>query len=577
MPIHILPPDIINKIAAGEVIERPASVAKELIENAIDAGATEIEVAVDEGGQRLIQVSDNGSGIAADQVEVAFARHATSKLESADDLYRIRTLGFRGEALASIAAVSQLTLTTRTQEDSAGTLVRYHGGERMEKSLVGRSLGTSVMVEHLFFNTPARKKFLRSDSTEASHVARLVSSYALAFPTIRFTLKKNGRQILASNGTGKLLDAIVAVYGLDTASQMVELEPQENPELLLVSGYTGEPGLNRSNRGDIVLFVNHRWIQDNTLSYAITEAYRGLLPQRRYPVAIINITLPPEDVDVNIHPTKREVRFRQGRDIFVAVQRAVRRAILGTSPVRSSELPPAVNTANYQPLYHELDLRNRPGGSIPLGPNTQQAMEAYRPSAALGPQREGRLPMLRVVGQIAQTYIIAEGPGGMYLIDQHAAHERIRYEEIRTQKQGSLAAQDLLQPLPIDVAPQQAALLEEHLDDLVSLGFVVEPFGGSTFLVRRVPVEMIGESVTEALAEMLDPDAADSSWSWDDRAQITLACHTAIRAGQTLSMQEMQELVRKLEACEVPHTCPHGRPTLLHFSSAQLEKQFGRI
>ncbi|MGI5917385.1 MAG: DNA mismatch repair endonuclease MutL [Anaerolineae bacterium] len=593
MPIHVLPPDVAAKIAAGEVIERPVSVAKELLENALDADATDIRIEIAQGGRRLVRVSDNGCGIPADQVELAFARHATSKLRTAEELYTIRTLGFRGEALASIAAVSRLTLSTRAADEAVGTVLRLEGGEIVHREPQGRPQGTVVQVENLFYNTPARLKFLRSDTTEASHIARLATSYALAYPEKRITLQNNDRLVLRSTGTGHLLDVLLAVYGLDVVESMMEVgevpedetAPAGRGEGIRVWGYTSAPDMHRAGRRDLTLLVNRRWIQDNALAYAITEAYRTLLPQGRFPLAVIHIEMPPEDVDVNIHPTKREVRFRHEREVFAAVQRAVRATLLSQHPVPSMHVSsgPAASSAQghaatwspHHPTPEQARLGlefQRPADRPPLDILRRAPETADRPTE--------RLPMLRVVGQVAQTYIIAEGPGGMYLIDQHAAHERIRYEALSTQLAAiDVATQELMDPLPVELSPRQATLLEDHLDVLTSFGFDIAPFGGNTFMVKSVPNNLVGEDIGAALAEIVDAaieGQRSAGFSWREQALITLSCHTAVRAGQTLSHEEMRDLVRQLERATLPHTCPHGRPTIIHLSQAQLEKEFRR-
>lgn len=592
MPIRMLPPDVAAKIAAGEVIERPVSVAKELLENAIDAGADEIRIEVAQGGRRLIQVGDNGCGIAADEVELAFARHATSKLRTAEELYAVRTLGFRGEALASICAVSRLILSTRAATEETGTLARLEAGVLLEREPHARSPGTTVQVENLFFNTPARVKFLRSDPTEAGHVARLVSSYALAYPTVRFVLVNNGRLALRSPGTGLAHDVIVALFGLDVAEKMLTLPESENRDGLRISGFVGVPSLHRANRQEMFFFVNRRWVQDNTLTFAVSEAYRTLLPNGRHPMVVLSLELPPEDVDVNVHPTKREVRFRREREVFVAVQRAVRTTVMAHGAIPTIEAlastPGSLESPTAGPLSfwrgHEPTHAWPSGGPPRLG-----ALEWQRTAelpvqggtsqtvASPGAQFQ-RLPMLRVVGQVGQTYVVAEGPGGLYLIDQHAAHERIRYENLKRQVQCSeLATQELLDPLPLELAPRQAALLDEHLATLTALGMVLLPFGPNTILVKSVPADLRGQDVAAALSELLDAaERGGAEFSWEEQALITLSCHTAVRAGQTLSADEMRDLVRQLEATELPHTCPHGRPTLVLLSQAQLEREFGR-
>ena len=575
VPIRLLPPELASKIAAGEVIERPVSVVKELIENAIDAGASRVDVAIEQGGRRLIRLEDDGCGIASDQVELAFARHATSKLASADELYDIRTLGFRGEALASIAAVSHVTLSTRAADDEMGTRIRVAGGQVARVEAVGRPVGTGVTVEHLFYNTPPRLKFLRTDATEAGHVARLLSAYALAFPALRFSLTHGGRSVLSTTGTGSLYDAIMAVYGLDVAEEMLEI-PRADGQELSVWGYVSGPSVHRSSRQDVTLLVNRRWIQDNSLSYAIGEAYQSLLPQRRHPVVVLNITLPPRDVDVNVHPTKREVRFQRPREVFVAVQRAVRTTLMaqGNVPVIAhiggrEEGWTAGDRSAYTPSLLLPD--DGLGGGEVRG--------AWAGPGAGGDLVGGeRLPMLRVIGQLAQTYILAEGPGGLYLIDQHAAHERIRYEELSTQAQRTaVVTQDLLEPRVVELSPRLAELAEEHVEELARVGLVVSPFGSGTLLVRAVPQHLVGGDVEAALTELVEAaEEGGEAFSWLDQALVTLSCHTAIRAGQTLSLDEMRDLVRSLERCALPHTCPHGRPTLIQMTRDQLEREFGR-
>ncbi len=581
MPIRLLPPDVADKIAAGEVIERPVSVAKELLENAIDSGASEIQVLVAHGGRRLVHVGDNGCGIPSAEVVLAFARHATSKLSSADDLFSVRTLGFRGEALASIGAVSRLTLSTRARGEELGTLIRMEGGVLGPAEAQGRPSGTSVDVENLFFNTPARLKFLRADTTESGHIARLVASYALAYPEIAFSLQSNGREVLRTTGSGSLYDALLAIYGLDVAEGMLAIDTSSlDGEPLRVHGYVSAPEVQRSNRSDILFYINRRWVQDNALTYAASEAYQTLLPQRRYPLVVLNVDMPPEDVDVNIHPTKREVRFRHSREVFGMVQRAVRANLLAQRPV-------PLRTSDDASWERRQTLRSLGKTSWQ---DSQRALDLYRTADAisggadLGPSAGGaatpaeRLPMLRPIGQIAQTYILAEGPGGLYIIDQHAAHERIRYEQLSADRaRGAASGQELLEPLALDLSPEQATLLEEHLDALRLYGFDVQPFGGSTFLVRRVPTTLRANDVAAALGEivaaMLDGGAGAS---WEEQSLITLSCHTAVRAGQTLSLDEMRDLVRQLERAAVPHTCPHGRPIMIHLSRDELERQFLR-
>jgi DNA mismatch repair protein MutL len=597
MPIRLLPPEIAGKIAAGEVVERPASVVKELVENSIDAGASEIRVEIREGGRRLIRVADDGCGIPSDEAAMAFARHATSKLTDVSDLDHIETLGFRGEALASIAAVSQVTLLTRHREEGMGQLLRVDGGRVTRQEGRGAPAGTVVTVEHLFRHVPARLKFLRQPGTEAGHIHTVVTHYALAFPGIRFSLTNDGRLTFQSTGSGQLLDVLIAVYGLEMAEQMLEIDAGEaergdeatspRPE---VTGYVGVPALHRASRRYITLFVNRRWIQDSALTHAVAQAYHSLLPVGRHPVAVILLEIDPGEVDVNVHPTKREVKFRDGRKAFSAVQRAVRRTLVERAPVpEMSRAPRTWPTPDWERRQSLL------GAGREEAVTTQMAMELYRTGdgpaggpAGLGagledePGRVGpvRLPLLRVVGQVGQTYIVAEGPQGLYLIDQHAAHERVLYEQMMAQHQGrDVASQALLEPLVLDLDPLLAGVLGEHLAALNGLGFQIEAFGGSSFLLRAVASVLVVPDTQAALVDILEllRQGEDPLADQAEEQLIAAVCkRAAIKAGQTLSVEEMQQLVRQLEQCESPRTCPHGRPTVLHFSVEQLEKEFGR-
>ncbi len=578
MTIKALPPDVTAQIAAGEVVERPAAVVKELLENALDAGATTVQVAVREGGRRLIQVADDGCGIAADEVALAFGRHTTSKLDDEQDLFRVHTLGFRGEALASIAAVAQVTMTTRVWGEEAGTLIRFEGGEPVRRELTARPTGTTVSVENLFYNLPARRKFMRSDATESGHILSLLVAYALAYPAVRFTLLQNGREVLRSSGTGKLEEAVAEVLGLDVARAMTAL-PLTSGRAVdggvppSVSGYIGAPSLHRGSRDQLLLFVNGRWVQDRALAYAVEEAYRSLLPSGRHPVAVIDLRVDPGDVDVNIHPTKREVRFRHGQDLFGLVQRAVRRTLVEHVPlprvegVRGDVVPVPEGRP---PALHA-------GRERDVGP-AQLGLELMRPLVGSEPAAARRLPPLRVIGQVAQTYILAEGPDGLYLIDQHAAHERILYEELLALREAmAVPMQTLLEPRPVELTRYQAGILQERQEVVSKLGFDIAPFGGTTFLVRAVPAAFPEREIVNFLAELLQPaPSREVERDWADRALVTVVCHAAVRAGQTLAEDEMKDLIRQLEATSLPYTCPHGRPTLVQMTLAQLEREFGR-
>jgi DNA mismatch repair protein MutL len=588
MPIRLLPPEVAGKIAAGEVVERPASVVKEIVENSIDAGASDVRVEIREGGRRLIRVADNGCGIPAGEVALAFARHATSKLSAVDDLDHIATLGFRGEALASIAAVSQVTVLTRPREQTMGHYLRVEAGQITRQEARGGPAGTVVTVENLFHNMPARLKFLRTPQTEAGHIHDVVTHYALAYPDIHFELTADGRQAFRSSGNGELYDVLIAVYGLEIAEQMLVVdgaeasdEPQatpNGPSQPVVFGYSSTPALHRANRSYISFFVNRRWIQDRSLAHAVAQAYHTLLPVGRHPLAVIFVELDPGEVDVNVHPAKREVKFRDGHKVFGAVQRAVRRALVERAPVPDLGHPPRTWAAPDWERRQTL-LSAGPGEAM----TTQMAMEIYR-TGDLGaePQPVGpvRLPLLRVVGQVGQTYIVAEGPQGMYLIDQHAAHERVLYERMMAEhSQQAVASQTLLEPLMLDLDPLLAGALDEHLAMLNYVGFRIEAFGGTSYLLRAVPSILVVPDVRAAVVDILEMlrQGEDALAAEAEAGLVAAVCkRAAVKAGQTLSPDEMQQLVRQLEQCDSPRTCPHGRPTVLHFSVERLEKEFGR-
>jgi DNA mismatch repair protein MutL len=588
MPIRVLSEEVASKIAAGEVVERPASVVKELVENSIDAGAREIKVEVRQGGRRLMRVMDDGTGIPADEVELAFARHATSKIASVEDLSSIATLGFRGEALASIAAVSQLTIVTRTADEDGGTprlgtLLRLEGGKVVQRQKKGCPRGTVVTVENLFYNVPARLKFLRSEVTERKHIDSLIYCYGMAYPDLRFSLVNDGRPTFQSLGTGKLYDVLIKVHGLEIAQQMLPVQSSEadnlkpgtqNLKLIDVHGYISTPSVHRANRSYLTFFVNGRWVQDRMLSYAVSEAYHTLLPTGRYPIVVLRLELAPSQVDINVHPTKSEIRFLDSNVVFAAVQKAVRRTLVDQAPV------PGMMGRPSQWSAAEIERRRK---LVEVGTQTQLALDAQRtagveaPSAFEFPEL-AKLPPLRVLGQIAQTYIIAEGPEGLYLIDQHAAHERVLYERLMAERaKMAIASQALLEPLTTELPFQSGEVGEKSLELLSQLGFDIEPFGGETVLVRAVPTMLaqgdIGEAIVEIVDGLTEGGVAEAG---EEKALISLVCHSAVRAGKTLSLEEMRDLIRQLEEAAMPRTCPHGRPTMIHLSAEQLAREFGR-
>jgi DNA mismatch repair protein MutL len=581
VPIHKLPPDVAAKIAAGEVVERPASVVKELIENAIDARAGTIRVEVVRGGKRLLKVSDDGLGISADEVPLAFERHATSKLTTIEDLFQVKTLGFRGEALASVAAVSQLNMITRPADQTTGVQIRFEGGRQKALDRVGAPGGTIITVENLFYNVPARLKFLKADATEMGHIHRIVSHYALAYPEIRFSLFNAGRQVFQTSGSGDLYDVLVSVWGLAVARQMVEVEG-ETGRGINVYGYVGTPALHRGQRDYLVLFVNRRWIQDKALAHAVAQAYHTFLPVGRHPVAVLNVILDSAEVDVNVHPTKAEVKFREPGAVFTAVQRPVRATITEHAPMARPAQVFGAEEERWSGGGHAGDF-NR---GADFGGWSQLGLEAQRTGSQeeafpLEPAGEtAQMPPLRVVGQIQQMYVIAEGPDGLYLIDQHAAHERVLYEKLMAQKEAAaVVSQRLLTPALLELTPAQAAVLEAEQEALTTVGFELEPFGGHSYRLLAVPEMLATEDLAEAFLDILTEMAEGAipmARQTHERVAVIVCKRASIKGGQTLSHQEMAELVRQLEQSQNPRTCPHGRPTMVHLSAYQLAREFGR-
>ena len=600
MPIQQLPPHIAAQIAAGEVIERPASVVKELVENALDAGAARIGVAIRQGGVAEISVADDGCGIPAGELALAFQHHATSKLTAVADLAAVATLGFRGEALPSIAAVARVSCRARPHNAEAGARIEFRYGDLVRQTEVGCPAGATVQVIELFGNLPARRRFLRSAAAEAARAQEVVTSYALSHPEVRFTFTVDDREQLNTPGSGRLQDAILAVYGAETAARMLPVDhaasdpvagnhaAADRAAAITVSGYTGAADLTRGNRAHITLLVNRRWVQSRRIAYAVEQAYRGQLPDRRYPVAVINIALPPGMVDVNSHPAKREVRFRNENAVFTAVHRAVGDALLAHAPARTATrafAPPGGRGAA-APVPEQQDgpvapYDGGPSQSSSPPPSPDRLALPVSAGATTGASLREVLAGLRVVGQIRQTYIVAEGEGGMYLVDQHAAHERVLYDRIRPAAAGrERATQPLLAPLPAELSLAQVATLREYAALLAEYGFDLEAFGGNAWLVRALPAalaERRNPDPARALAELLDAVAVEQVvMEREDALAATIACHAAVRAGKTLAYAEMDALLRQLEATPNPHHCPHGRPTVVHFTEYQLEREFGR-
>lgn len=592
-PIRVLAPEVAARIAAGEVVERPVSVARELLDNAIDAGATRVTLLFDDGGIRRIQVTDDGNGIPPDDVELAFERHATSKIASVDDLHHVHTLGFRGEALPSIAAAADVEILTRARGEPVGVFLALVDGRPVRRTSRAAPEGTTITVSDLFARVPARRKFLGSPAAESRAITTLAAHYALAYPGIAFQVVANGRRVLTTSGDDDMRHAFAAVYGGESARQVLSVEATADE--LAINGLVGPPSLHRGNRGGISVFVNGRWVQSRPLLFAVTEAYQSQLPSGRFPVAALHLRLPDGDVDVNVHPAKAEVRFRDERAVVRALRRAVQSALEAASPVPWSVVAPDSKWARFGPSADE----QRPDGETPSegrfhpadapaalrGPVPSQGiLSLTRPLVARsGPTVQAThrdvLPLLRVVGQLNLTYIIAEGPSGMYLVDQHAAHERVVYDRLlaRREASGAPAAQPLLEPLLIEVGAARANVAAAAEADLAALGLLLEPFGEGSLLLRQVPGGFRSDDPVAAVIAVLDAiERDDRVPAGFGRAAATVACHSSVRAGMPLSMEEMRRLIEDLAATETPRTCPHGRPTLIHLDTEAIERQFAR-
>ncbi len=577
MPILRLTDETIGKIAAGEVVERPVSVVKELVENSIDAGSRDISVAIESGGSVLIQVTDDGVGMSPDDLLLAIERHGTSKLTTFEDLSTLATLGFRGEALPSIAAVSRFSVRSRPAGSDAGSELTVDHGLLRPLRPVAMPPGTVVTVRDLFGNVPARRAFLRQPGTEASYIGRMIGAYASAYPRIRFRLTHDGRQVLATDGRGDQAAIAIAVHGPEFASGILplpDLEPSLAVPGVTASGWVSLPTLTKSHRQAMNFFVNGRWIQHRSLGFALEEAYHSLLMVGRHPVAMVHLTLDPAAVDVNVHPTKAEVRFRDERAAARAVQRTAHAALAGAPRDR---LP----TVTWDRPAERDDAVARP---LPMSLPPEAVREPPLESAHdEGPAHRSEdhpsgLPMLRVLGQIGASFIIAEGPSGMYLIDQHAAHERVLFERIMGQlARQSVDRQPLLEPMVIDLTPEQLAMCDRSRDELAAIGFEVDPFGDGSVVVRSVPAVARGGNLSGRFRAILDElVSGGNGQSWLESVAISTACHTSIRAGQPLSIPEMRELVAELERSAQPRACGHGRPTMIHLTQDEMARQFSR-
>jgi DNA mismatch repair protein MutL len=659
--IHILPEAVANKIAAGEVVERPASVVKELLENSMDADAGHLQVSVEAGGKRLIRVVDDGCGMSHDDALLAFERHATSKIRSAEDLFEISTLGFRGEALPSVAAVSRLVLETRHASENSGTRLELAGGKLRDVKEVAWAVGTRLEVRDLFYNTPARRKFLKSESTELGHIASLVTHYALAHPDKSFRLVSLSNEILNVSPVSSLRERVYQVMGAQTLEQLVEIAPVERrmtfqaaldseeegfsteAPLVRVFGFTSRPEVHKLNRNNIYFFVNRRLVRDRLILHAIAEAYRNILPSTVFPVALIFLELPAAEVDVNVHPSKIEVRFRHSGFIHDLVRDSLRQALLATRPVAafpmaksSRGMPLDTDAAEVAEKLEEEPAAGRdaqhprtgaPGqdrtGTPPCGPKPpgggpwraptpfelsaprpeprtdrlplEAALSPYAPalprSEADSPAREaapsaivapGELPVdLQPLGQVQESFIVATNPTGLWIVDQHAAHERVLFDRhVRMRQEKKVSVQRLLMPIILELRAEQQVTYREIAEELAANGFEVEPFGQRTIAIKAAPAETRADDVGDLMREILDNARQEGrTVSLDvlqNKIAASVSCHAAIKVNMSLDKNKMDWLLQTLAKTECPMTCPHGRPTVLRYGMKDLQKAFKR-
>ncbi len=596
--IRILPENLSNKIAAGEVVERPASVVKELVENAIDAGADRIGVEVENGGRRLIRVADNGSGMSRDDALLAIERYATSKIRHDEDLFAIQTLGFRGEALPSIASVSRFTLATRRPDDDAGTEIRVTGGQIESVRQAGVPPGTMITVRDLFFNTPARRKFMKTVATEMGHIGDGLASQALGHPRIHFELQHNQRRLRRWPSANDPAERVAAVLGAALRDDLVPLALET--DAVTVSGWVAAPRVNRRTSRGVHIFVNGRHVRDRTVLHAVLHGYRQRLMKGQYPVAVCHLAVPVDEVDVNVHPAKYEVRFVRQQAVHGAVAGAVQAALVSgdrrprpssaLSSNRNPEPPHAGGVAESGPAYGRPFRPGTPvtqGGSGPRASGLKPAAPpavirsaSPLPQPALWPG--GRFAHLKIIGQFRNTYIICEAETGLILIDQHAAHERIYYEQLRKRARSrNAAAQALLVPETLELDFRAAAVLASMREGLAHVGIDIEPFGGNTFIIRSAPDFLAQSELGPMLQSIIEgAEAAGVTPDPDNLQEESLqimACHGAIRAHQALDGREIHRLLVQLDECENPSHCPHGRPTWIRWTAGALEKAFGRI
>jgi DNA mismatch repair protein MutL len=579
MTIRILDIATVNQIAAGEVVERPASVVKELVENAIDSGARSIRIDLSSNGEiKTLRVTDDGSGMSHDDTMLAFTPHATSKIASIHDLNDIRTLGFRGEALASIAAVARVTLVTKTADESAGTRIVIEGGEVREHAATGAPAGTSVLVEDLFFNTPARKKFQKSKNTELAHIHAIMEGICLANPEISFRLFHNQHEQLVTDRTSDLLDTIARIYGGDVARELVPV--MSDIPFMKVSGWISPPSRARKDSTRMLVAINHRFVSSPLVNNAIREGYGTLLPKDRFPVTFVRLEIDTGLVDVNVHPTKKLVRLTREKEIVDAVRESVKHALLTHDLIPAADAPPP-EFLPVGPVYRHTEPE--PSGvheaSHTGTATTDRQLRQTELTTGIHPVNT-LVPYMDVIGQFGGIYIIATTrTGELIVIDQHAAHERILYEIVKKRSLGERSSQELLVPIVLQRTAKEASLLRDMMPSLEKEGLVLEEFGGDAFLVRAIPAALGKLEETAIIREIIsDLITEDRTRGTDDRERITriISCRGAIKAGTVCTPEQCQRVINQLRLVENPFTCPHGRPTMIRFTRTELDGMFKR-
>lgn len=590
--IKVLSKETIDKIAAGEVIERPSSVVKELVENSIDAGSDTVTVEIKNGGIDLIRVTDNGNGIRCEEVRTAFLRHATGKITNAEDLFAIQSLGFRGEALSSISAVTRTEIITKTRDNLTAVRYRIDGGEELSYEEIGAPDGTTIIARDLFYNVPARKKFLKTAVTEASHISELIEKLALSHPYISFRFINNGQTKLFTSGNGVLKDIIYQIYGRDITGSLLDLDFEN--ESISVRGLIGKPEVSRPNRNFENYFVNGRYIKSSVISKAIEDAYEERLMQHQFPFAVLIIEVNPGVMDVNVHPTKMDVRFSKPYEIYDNVFKAVQSALKQSVLVPQASFEKNDTSVSKPELRVKNDIRpaepfeiNRlkplpkftSTNEIPSKPDvdsvdTEQLDFIHSAHISSGPE-------YRIIGQVFSTYWIIEYQSRMYIMDQHAAHEKIYFERLMKQyRNDRITSQQVNPPVIITLSETEAAVLAENIEDFITAGFEIENFGGNEYALRAVPNQLPSLDKAEFLKEMISDYSTEGRHKDVDyvlEKTASIACKAAIKGGQNISYSEANILIRELLQCDNPYCCPHGRPTMIEFTKSELEKKFKRI